>query len=251
MAFLCLFGRRRHRHGKIVVFVVVLAFFFLARDRFFVVVAATIIAARPAMVDGVRLVAQPLLAIVATNPFLASTLVVSRPRFFWRRCLTLVALAAHSALATSHAVAFFFIVASFASKLAATAATITIVTIVIGVIVVSSTIRSIIVVARAIPELASRVARPARLAILAEVARESFFRAIAQTIDLVAINRRVFRLRGSPRRDSLHRAIRGAIAMSSRWLGRRWGVPRSYSDNAFLKMKIVPEGMISVIWCVD
>jgi hypothetical protein len=81
MAFLCLFGRRGHCHGKIVVIVLVLALS-LAHGHFLIVVAATIIAARPAMVDGVRLVAQPLLAIVATNPFLASTLVVSRPRFF-------------------------------------------------------------------------------------------------------------------------------------------------------------------------
>jgi hypothetical protein len=34
------------------------------------------------MVNGVRLVAQPSLAIVATDPFLALTLVASRPRFF-------------------------------------------------------------------------------------------------------------------------------------------------------------------------
>jgi hypothetical protein len=107
MAFLCFFGRRGHRHGEIVVIVLVLALS-LACDRFLIVVAATIIAARPAMVDGVRLVAQPSLAIVATDPFLASTLVASRPRFFRRRRSTLVALAAHSALATSHAVAFFY-----------------------------------------------------------------------------------------------------------------------------------------------
>ena len=54
----------------------------LARGHFLIVVAATIIAARPAMVDGVRLVAQPSLAIVATNPFLALTLIALHPRFF-------------------------------------------------------------------------------------------------------------------------------------------------------------------------
>ncbi len=81
MAFLCLFGRRGHRHGKIVVIALVLALS-LARDRFLFVVAATIIAACPAIVDGVRLVAQLLLAIVATNPFLALTLIALHPRFF-------------------------------------------------------------------------------------------------------------------------------------------------------------------------
>jgi hypothetical protein len=81
MAFLCLFVRRGHCHGKIVVIILVLALS-LARDRFLIVVAATINAACPAMVDGVRLVAQPSLAIVTTDPFLASTLVASRPRFF-------------------------------------------------------------------------------------------------------------------------------------------------------------------------
>jgi hypothetical protein len=49
----------------------------------------------------------------------------------------LVALAAHSALATSHAVAFFFIVAFYASVMAATVATIAIVAIIIVVVVVS------------------------------------------------------------------------------------------------------------------
>ncbi len=58
------------------------------------------------------------------------------------------------------------------------------VAIIVTVVVVSSTIRSIIVASRAIPELASRVARPACLALLAEVARELFFRAIVQTINL-------------------------------------------------------------------
>jgi hypothetical protein len=168
MAFLCLFGRRGHCLGEIVVIVLVLALS-LARDRFLIVVAATIIAACPAMVDGMRLVAQPLLAIVATDPFLASTLVASRPRFFRRRRSTLVALAAHSALATSHAVALFFCCCCVLR------------------------IRNgghgghdcdrrdhrhrcrRIVASRAIPELASRVTRPARLALLAEVARQSFF----------------------------------------------------------------------------
>ncbi len=63
----------------------------VANDRYFVV-AATIIAACSAMVDGMRLVAQPLLAIIMTDPFLASTLVALRPRFFGRRCSTLIAL---------------------------------------------------------------------------------------------------------------------------------------------------------------
>jgi hypothetical protein len=53
----CLFGGRSHCHGKIVMFVVVLAFFFLACNRFFVVVTALVVAARPSIIDGVRLVA--------------------------------------------------------------------------------------------------------------------------------------------------------------------------------------------------
>jgi hypothetical protein len=53
----CLFGGRSHRHGKIVVFVVILAFFFFACDRFFVIVMALVVAARPSIIDGVRLVA--------------------------------------------------------------------------------------------------------------------------------------------------------------------------------------------------
>ncbi len=81
MAFLCLFGRREHRHGKIVMIVLVLALS-LTHNRFLIVVAATIIAARPAMVDGMHLIAQPSLAIVATNPFLALTLVPLPPQFF-------------------------------------------------------------------------------------------------------------------------------------------------------------------------
>ncbi len=52
-------------------------------------------------------------------------------------------------------------------------------------------IRSIIIASRAIPELASRVAQPARLALLAEVAPESFFRAIAQTIDIGTFERAI------------------------------------------------------------
>jgi hypothetical protein len=77
----CLFGGRSHRHGKIVVIVLVLALS-LARDRFLIVVAATIIAACPAMVDDMCLIVQTSHAIVTTDPFLASTLVVSGPRFF-------------------------------------------------------------------------------------------------------------------------------------------------------------------------
>jgi hypothetical protein len=68
--------------------------------------------------------------------------------------------------------------------LASTTVTIVTIAIVIRLVVVSLTIQSIIVASRMIPELASRVAQPARLARLMEVARESFFRAIAQTINL-------------------------------------------------------------------
>jgi hypothetical protein len=50
----------------------------------------------------------------------------------------LVALAAHSALATSHVVAFFFIVAFYASVMAATVATITIIAIIVVVVIVST-----------------------------------------------------------------------------------------------------------------
>ncbi len=53
----CLFGRRSHRHSKIVMFVVILAFFFRARDRFLVVIAALVVAARPSIINGVCLVA--------------------------------------------------------------------------------------------------------------------------------------------------------------------------------------------------
>jgi len=53
--------------------------------RSFIIVAAFVIAVRPAMVDGVRLAAQPSLTVVATARFLVSTLAASRTRFF-RRC---------------------------------------------------------------------------------------------------------------------------------------------------------------------
>ncbi len=99
---------------------------------------------------------------------------------------------------TSHACplprdCLFFIVA-FAFRLsesASTAATIAIFAIIITVVIVSSTIQSIIVALRAISELASHVAQPARLALLAEVARELFFCTIAQTIDLGTFERAI------------------------------------------------------------
>ncbi len=80
----CLFGRRSHRHGKIVVIVV---------------------AACPLIIDGVCLVAWAPLAVVATTLFVASTLVALRPRFLQRRCLTIVALAALPALVRCHVIA--------------------------------------------------------------------------------------------------------------------------------------------------
>jgi hypothetical protein len=63
------------------VFIDVLALFSSARDRIFIIVAALIIAARPAIVDGVRFVAQPSFAIVAAAFFIALTLVALCPRF--------------------------------------------------------------------------------------------------------------------------------------------------------------------------
>ena len=60
-----------------------------------------------------------------------STLVASRPLFFRRRRLTIVALAALSTLAHCHAVTFLLIVAFYASTSAATVATIVIVAIAI------------------------------------------------------------------------------------------------------------------------
>jgi hypothetical protein len=52
--------------------------------------------------------------------------------------------------------------------------------------------------------------------------RKKGLKIVRETFDcLVAINPRVFHLRRSPRRDLLHCAIRGAIAMSLRWLGCR------------------------------
>jgi hypothetical protein len=56
MGCFCLFGGWSHCHGKIVVFVVVLPFFFLTHNRFFVVVAALVLAARPSIINGVRLI---------------------------------------------------------------------------------------------------------------------------------------------------------------------------------------------------
>ncbi len=97
------------------------------------------------------------------------------------------------ALVRRHAIAFFFIVA-FAfrsSESASTAVTIATVAIAVTVVVVSSMIRLIIVALHAILELASHVARPARLALLGEVARESFFCAIAQMIDLGTFERAI------------------------------------------------------------
>ncbi len=81
----CTVAQKTRRLGKKGIKVVIVANLRqrmpIANDRFFDV-AATIIAARSAMVDGMRLVAQPLLTIIVTNPFLASTLVALRPRFF-------------------------------------------------------------------------------------------------------------------------------------------------------------------------
>ncbi len=134
-----------------------------------------------------------MLPVVATTLFVASMLVALCPRFLRRRCLTIVALAALPALVHCHAIAFFIIIA-FAFRLsesASTAATISIVAIVVTFVVILLTIRLIIVASRAIPELASCVARPARLALLGEVACKSFFRAIAQTIDLGTFERAI------------------------------------------------------------
>jgi hypothetical protein len=76
------------------------------------------------LLSSLLVVAQPLLAIVTTDLFLASTLVASRPRFFRRCRSTLVALA----------VAFFLIVAFYTSVMAATVATIAIVMIIVIVV---------------------------------------------------------------------------------------------------------------------
>jgi hypothetical protein len=87
---------------------------------------------------------------------------------------------------------FFIVVFAFrSSESASTAATIAIIAIVVSVVIVSSTIQLIIVVLRAIPELASRVAQPARLALLEEVACKLFFCAIAQTSDLGTFERAI------------------------------------------------------------
>jgi hypothetical protein len=82
LAFLCLFGGRSHSHSKIVVFIDVLALFSSACDRIFILVAALIIAACPAIVDGVRFLVQPSFTIVAAAFFIASMLVVLCPLFF-------------------------------------------------------------------------------------------------------------------------------------------------------------------------
>jgi hypothetical protein len=130
-----LFGGRSHLHDKIVVFVVVLTLS-ITRDRFFFF----------NRLRGFRRCCSLSRSrcLRSSRPTFSSCRRSLRRAhgFFRRRCSTLVALAALPAFARCHAVAFFLIVASFASKLAATAATITIVAIVIGVIVVSSTMSS-------------------------------------------------------------------------------------------------------------
>jgi hypothetical protein len=70
---LCLFGGRSHRHGKIVMLIIVLAFFFAARDHFLLLLRLSSL---------LLVIAQPLLAIIATNLFLVLTLVASRSRIF-------------------------------------------------------------------------------------------------------------------------------------------------------------------------
>jgi hypothetical protein len=118
-----------------------LASLFFACGRFLHIVAAIVIAAPPAIDVGVRLVAKAPLTVVATALFVVSTLVVSRPLFFRRRCLTIIALTALSTLAHRHAVAFLLIVAFYASTLAATVATIVIVAIAIVTLVIVVALR--------------------------------------------------------------------------------------------------------------